>query len=53
MILQVHDELLFEGPSKEIPRLTKLVKEVMEGVYKLSVPLLTETKVGTNWRDLK
>jgi DNA polymerase-1 len=30
MILQVHDELLFEGPQKEIPRLTKLVKEVME-----------------------
>jgi len=53
MILQVHDELLFEGPSKEIPRLTKLVKEVMEGVYKLDVPLLTETKIGTNWRDLK
>jgi DNA polymerase-1 len=53
MILQVHDELLFEGPTKEIPRLTKLVKEVMEGVYKLGVPLLTETKVGTNWRDMK
>jgi DNA polymerase-1 len=53
MILQVHDELLFEGPAKEIPRLTKLVKEVMEGVYKLGVPLRTETKVGTNWRDMK
>ena len=39
MILQVHDELLFEGPEKEIPRLTKLVKEVMEGVHKLRVPL--------------
>jgi len=53
MILQVHDELLFEGPDKEIPRLTELVKEVMEGVYKLGVPLLTETKIGTNWRDMK
>ena len=53
MILQVHDELLFEGPAKEIPRLTKLVKEVMEGVYKIGVPLLTETKMGTNWRDMK
>jgi DNA polymerase I len=53
MILQVHDELLFEGPEKEIPRLTKLVKEVMEGVHKLSVPVIAETKVGCNWRDMK
>jgi DNA polymerase I len=53
MILQVHDELLFEGPEKEIPRLTKLVKEVMEGVHKLSVPVVAETKVGCNWRDMK
>ncbi|MGH9713379.1 MAG: DNA polymerase I [Candidatus Acidiferrales bacterium] len=53
MILQVHDELLFEGPQKEIPRLAKLVKEVMEGVHKLRVPLLVDTKVGHNWRDMK
>ena len=46
MILQVHDELLFEAPEKELPKLTKLVKEVMEGVYKLRVPLVVETKVG-------
>jgi DNA polymerase I len=53
MILQVHDELLFEGPEKEIQRLTKLVKEVMEGVHELSVPVVAETKVGCNWRDMK
>ncbi|MGB0033935.1 MAG: DNA polymerase I [Candidatus Acidiferrales bacterium] len=53
MILQVHDELLFEGPEKEIPRLTKLVKEVMEGVHALRVPLVVDTKVGPNWRDMK
>jgi DNA polymerase-1 len=53
MILQVHDELLFEGPEKEIPRLEKLVKEAMEGVYELSVPIVAETKVGPNWRDMK
>lgn len=53
MILQVHDELLFEAPEKEIPRLRDIVKEVMEGVYKLRVPLLVETKVGDNWRELK
>ncbi len=53
MILQVHDELLFEAPENEIARLRKLVKEVMESVYKLRVPLLVETKVGPNWRDMK
>jgi len=53
MILQVHDELLFEAPENEIARLRKLVKEIMEGVYKLRVPLLVETKVGYNWRDMK
>jgi DNA polymerase-1 len=53
MILQVHDELLFEVPEKELPRLKRLVKEVMESAYKLKVPLLTETKSGPNWRDLK
>jgi len=53
MILQVHDELLFEGPEKEIKSLTKVVKEVMEGVYELRVPLLVDTKVGPNWRDMK
>ena len=53
MILQVHDELLFEGPEAEIPRLTKLAKQVMEGVHKLGVPLVADTKVGSNWRDMK
>jgi DNA polymerase-1 len=53
MILQVHDELLFDAPEKEILRLTKLVKEVMEGVYALRVPLAVDTKVGSNWRDMK
>jgi DNA polymerase-1 len=53
MILQVHDELLFEAPQKELPRLTSLVKEVMEGVHKISVPLVVETKSGLNWRDMK
>jgi DNA polymerase I len=53
MILQVHDELLFEAPERELPKLKKLVKEVMEGVHKLRVPLLVETKAGPNWRDMK
>jgi len=53
MILQVHDELLLEAPEKEIPRLANLVKEVMEGAHKLRVPLVVDTKVGANWRDMK
>jgi DNA polymerase I len=53
MILQVHDELLFEAPESEVPALTKLVKEVMEGAHKFRVPIVAETKVGANWRDLK
>jgi DNA polymerase-1 len=53
MILQVHDELLFEAPEKEILRLTALVKEKMEGVHQLRVPLVVDTKVGPNWRDMK
>ena len=53
MILQVHDELLFEAPEDEIPSLTGLVKRVMEGAYKLSVPIIAETKVGANWRDMR
>jgi DNA polymerase-1 len=52
MILQVHDELLFEAPEKEKEALAKLVKEEMEGVHKLIVPLLVEVGVGANWRDM-
>ena len=52
MILQVHDELLFEAPVKESAKLRKLVKEEMEGVHKLAVPIVVEIGVGPNWRDL-
>jgi len=52
MILQVHDELLFEAPAKERHKLEKLVKEEMEGVHKLAVPVVVEIGVGPNWRDL-
>jgi DNA polymerase-1 len=53
MILQVHDELLFEAPAKERAKLEKLVKDEMEGVYELAVPLVVEIGAGTNWRDLE
>jgi DNA polymerase-1 len=52
MILQVHDELLFEAPVEEKAALEKLVQEEMEGVCKLEVPLEVEVSTGANWRDM-
>ncbi|MDQ2840036.1 MAG: DNA polymerase I [Acidobacteriota bacterium] len=53
MLLQVHDELVFETPADERDDLKELVKKEMETVYPLSVPLLTEVGAGPNWRDAK
>jgi DNA polymerase-1 len=53
MILQVHDELLFEAPSSESKELAALVREEMENVHKLSVPLEVEVCIGPNWRDME
>jgi DNA polymerase-1 len=53
MTLQVHDELLFEAPHEEIPRLRKIVKACLEEAHPLTVPLVAETKAGPNWRDMK
>ncbi len=52
MILQVHDELLFEAPTNEKEAVENLVCEEMEGVYELAVPLVVEVGAGPNWRDL-
>jgi DNA polymerase-1 len=52
MTLQVHDELVFEVPDEEIEIMQSLVREEMEKVHSLSVPLLVELGVGPNWRDL-
>jgi DNA polymerase-1 len=52
MTLQVHDELVFEVPDREIETMRTLVREHMENVHPLSVPLLVEIGVGKNWRDL-
>jgi len=53
MILQVHDELVFEVPKKEIKQTTEVVRQAMEGVAKLDVPLLVETGSGENWMNVK
>ena len=52
MLLQVHDELVFEVPIEEIDEVTDMVQERMEKVWELRVPLVVETGVGPNWRDL-
>jgi DNA polymerase-1 len=52
MVLQVHDELLFEVPAKEKAEIEKLVRAEMEGVVKLNVPLVADLRFGPNWRDL-
>ena len=51
MLLQVHDELLFEAPEDEADRLTEVARTVMEGAASLSVPLLVETGVGRSWAE--
>jgi DNA polymerase-1 len=53
MVLQVHDELLFEVPFDETEEVGTLVRTEMEGVAQLSVPLVADLAFGPNWRDLK
>lgn len=53
MLLQVHDELVFEAPEQEVDYLRALVTDVMQNVHPLRVPLLVEIGVGKNWRDLE
>ena len=53
MTLQVHDELVFEVPENEIDSMRSLVREQMEQVHPLAVPLMVEIGVGKNWRDLE
>ena len=53
MILQVHDELIFEVPQDEVKEMESLVKELMEGVAELKVPLKVDMGTADNWYDLK
>jgi DNA polymerase-1 len=53
MLLQVHDELLFEVPASELQRVADLVCRTMEGAMELSVPLMVEVKHGKNWGEMK
>ena len=53
MLLQVHDELVFEAPPDEIDPMSDLVRDHMEGVVELEVPLVVDIGVGPNWLDAK
>ena len=52
MLLQVHDELVFEAPRAELDRLAPLVERCMEGAMQLIVPIKVEMKVGQNWYEM-
>jgi DNA polymerase-1 len=52
MLLQVHDELVFECPSEEVAAVGALARRGMETAAELAVPLVVDLKAGPNWRDL-
>jgi DNA polymerase I len=51
MILQVHDELLFEIHESEIDKMSEMIKTEMEGASKLIVPLRVDSGIGRNWAE--
>jgi DNA polymerase I len=53
MTLQVHDELVFEVAESELDAMKELVRDRMENVHTLTVPLVVEMGVGKNWRDME
>ena len=53
MLLQVHDELLFEIEHAEMERSQKVIKSIMENAIPLSIPVVVDLKVGTSWADMK
>lgn len=53
MIIQVHDELVFDVPNNEKEKIEKIIKDIMENVCELSVPLNVEIAYGKNWREAK
>jgi DNA polymerase-1 len=53
MLLQVHDELLFEVAKDQVPAFAAWVRGVMEGAVKLNIPLVVDVKAGPNWQDME
>ena len=53
MILQVHDELVFECPKKELKELVSMARKEMQGAVKFDVPMEVSVKAGPNWLDME
>ena len=53
MLLQVHDELIFDIPEDEIDEVKEIVRNTMENIYKLDVPLKVEINYGKDWYEAK
>ncbi len=53
MLLQIHDELIFEVKNSEIEKFTVFAKDTMENIYKLNIPLKCSVNIGKNWGELK
>ncbi|KJJ83891.1 DNA polymerase I [Candidatus Omnitrophus magneticus] len=53
MVLQVHDELIFTSPGKDYIKTAKKIKNIMENIVELKVPLITNLEFGNNWLDMK
>ena len=51
MIMQVHDELIFETPKKNAQEVLSTMKDMMEAAVKLDIPLIAEAAIGTNWNE--
>jgi len=53
MLLQIHDELIFEVRESQVEKITKILAEIMEGIFPLKIPLKVSKGVGLNWQELK
>jgi DNA polymerase-1 len=53
MVLQIHDELLFEGPAEEAEEVGRLARREMEGAFELEPPLAVEVGIGPDWLAAK
>ena len=51
MIMQVHDELIFEAPKSEAKETLKTMKEMMESATQLDIPLIADAQIGANWNE--
>jgi len=53
MLLQIHDELIFEVKESEVEKITNKLVEIMENIYELKIPLKVSKTIGNTWQELK